>query len=408
MENYQIIIDINNISKKDESYSYLFNIFDCYNIDFLKKLTNKSSSDKKIDKDLKLFINKNKIDIKKVSFKDTEFLMKLYINRFINNDIKYIKSNSFTEIHVELITYKTETETEENIIGIKLNDYCHINKELLNENVEKFVEDKKNISEWIKNCVQNIINFHVIKSTNLIQFNNIIMNYENYFNKPVKNPKLDILPYISLYNSLILRFEILNNSNKIVTFLPVSRQNCKNLFIKYQKIFKLFSTKKSLTTETTETTETTDVTENTEMTEVVVKNNDEEMKELSTPKVKNNGITFKNPKNEKHFNSDSKVEVENTNLQLSLRLYCSKINNLQSYYYRKTTESLDIDVFFLLKNYEKTKKIVGVKFGEIDYYIWKNDGNLETYETYLSSKDYNDFTLNVFKDSCIFYYKLIG
>ena len=45
----------------------------------------------------------------------------------------------------------------------------------------------------------NIIKYNVLKNSELVYFNNIILNYENYFKKHTKETNLDILPYINLY-----------------------------------------------------------------------------------------------------------------------------------------------------------------------------------------------------------------
>ena len=195
------------------------------------------------------------------------------------------------------------------------------------------------------------------------------MNYENYFNKNTREINLDILPYVTLYNSLILRYDIHTNEynnieTKAVTFLPVSRYNCKNLFAKYQNLFKIFNNKED--------------------------------------NMNKKRITFKNPKNEKFFNDGDLIDLKESNLYLSLRLYCSKMNNLDSEYYRKTTENLDIKIEFIVKK----GKIIGMRFGDIDYYIWKNDGNISEYENYNPKYNYQEMAINIFKDACVFYFKL--
>jgi hypothetical protein len=350
MDSYQLIVDIVSVENKlEEPYSILFNLFECNKLDFIKKLTTENETD--FSSNLNYFLNKN--DIKKENLKiyDSKYKVKLFINKFLNLDIKYIKSNNSYDIILQLI------EINNKIIGIKLNQYYYINKN--NLSVDNIVIDKKIISEWCKLCIK----YNIPKSNELVQFNNIIINYENNFKKNNKEHNLDILPYINLYNSLILRYDIYNNTesrtNKVVTFLPVSRYTCKNLFIKYQNLFKIFESDKKM-------------------------------------------ITFKNPKNEKYFNDGERIELVDTSYFLSLRLYCSKINNLESVYFRKTTEKLDLEIKLIVKK----GKIIGIRFGMIDYYIWKKDGDLKDYETYNVNNNYHDFVVKIFKDACVFYFKL--
>ena len=278
MESYQIIADIITKNKtNEEPYSFLFNLFECYNVEFLKKLTVKMGTS--IEKELKYFLEKNKIDYTKLSIVVSDFKLRLFINKFYNSDIKYIKSNNFYDIDVEYIKF------EENFVGVKINSCFYIDKQLLLNNV---LIDKQLVGEMSKSCINYTIS-KVLKNNSLIYFNNIIMNYENYFNKNTREINLDILPYVSLYNSLILRYDIHGkNTNvnvtetKAVTFLPVSRYNCKNLFMKYQNIFKIF-------------------------------NNDEDS-------LNKKRITFKNPKNEKYFNDGDVIDLKDCNLYLSLMI----------------------------------------------------------------------------------------
>ena len=358
MESYQIIADI--VEKNiEEPYSFLFNIFECYNNDFLKKLTILNTE--RVEKDLTQFMVKHNMDNNLMKIMPSTYKLKLFVNKFLNSDIKYIKSNNFYNIDVEVL------ELNNKVIGIKLNSYFYIDKDSVSVN-NTIVIDKKVISEWCKTCINNIIKNNVFKNDNLVYFNNIILNYEYYFNKNIRETNLDILPYTNLYNSLILRYDINVKNNKdndkIVTFLPVSRFTCKNLFIKYQNLFKIFT----------------------------------EDEDMLTKKL----ITFKNPKNEKFFNDGVNVDFKETDFHLSLRLYCSKINNLDSVYYRKTTEKLDLNISMIVKK----GRIIGIKFGKIDYYIWKNEGNLNDYEIYNSKNNYHDVITNVFKDACIFFFKL--
>ena len=362
MESYQIIADIITKNKtNEEPYSFLFNLFECYSVEFLKKLTIKMETS--IEKELKYFLEKNKIDYTKLSIVVSDFKLKLFINKFYNSDIKYIKSNNFYDINVEYIRF------DEKLVGVKINSCFYIDRQLLlNNKTENVSIDKQLVGEMSKNCINYTIS-KVLKNNNLIYFNNIIMNYENYFNKNTREINLDILPYVSLYNSLILRYAIHGKDAKVmetkaVTFLPVSRYNCKNLFMKYQNIFKIF-------------------------------NNDEN--NLNKKK-----ITFKNPKNEKYFNDGDIIDLKDCNLYLSLRLYCSKMSNVDSEYYRKTTENLDLKIEIIVKR----GKIIGMRFGDIEYYIWKNEGNLSEYETYNSKHNYQEMAINIFKDACVFYFKL--
>jgi hypothetical protein len=358
MESYQLIIDVisNEKNINEEPYSILFNIFECYKLDFIKKLTTVNIND--FNKDLNEFLQRNKINTNNIKIKNSKYKLKLFINKFLNTDIKYIRANNSYDINIEYLMNE-----DDNVIGIKINQYYYINKTNLELSLEQI--DKKVISEWCKFCITN----NIWKNNNqLIYFNNIIWNYENSFKKLTnKDNNIDILPYINLYNSLLLRYDIYMNdetkTNKIITFLPVSRYTCKNLFIKYQKIFNIFN-------------------EN---------NNNNKL------------ITFKNPKNEQYFKSDTeKIDTVDTNFYLSLRLYCSKMNNLESTYYRKTTEKLDMTIKLLIKK----KRIIGIKFGNIDYYIWKKDGNLLEYELYNDNFNYHELVVKTFKDACVFFFKL--
>lgn len=354
MESYQIIADIvKKDSINEEPYSFLLNLFECYNIDFLKKLT--TELDVSIENELKYFLEKNKIDQNKIKIYNSEYKIRLFVNKFYNSDIKYIKSNNYYDMEIEYI------KLDDKLIGIKINSCFYIDKMLVDNDKEVNI-DKQLVSEMSKSCL-NYVASKILRNHNLVYFNNIIINYESYFNKKIRDLNLDILPYIPLYNSLILRYDVHSKeTTKAVTFLPASRYNCRNLFIKYQNIFKIF-------------------------------NKDDSIKK---------NITFKNPKNEKFFNDGELIELRSTNLYLSLRLYCSKLNALESEYYRKTTENLDLNIELIVKK----NKIIGMRFGDIDYYIWKNDGNILEYETYNPKQNYQDMAINIFKDACVFFFKL--
>jgi hypothetical protein len=365
MENYQLIIDIigntdteGTNDKIEEPYSILFNILECYKTDFIKKLITKDIN----INDIKRIVTKKLTTIDNIEIHKSGFKLRLFLNKYLNFDIKYIKSYNTYDIDVELI------KINEKNVGVKLNGYFYLDNNYLlqDKNAELLIVDKKRVGEWCKECMSNIIKYNVLKNNELVYFNNIILNYENYFKKHTKETNLDILPYINLYNCLILRYDIHMkdriNINKVVTFLPVSRYTCKNLFLKYQNIFKIFTDYK-----------------------------DEKL------------ITFKNPKNDKYFNDGEPVNLVDTKFCLSLRLYCSKVNNIESVYFRKTTEKLDLEIKFIVKK----SRIIGVRFGEIDYYIWKNEGNLNEYELYKQNgENHHEFIVNIFKDACIFYFKL--
>jgi hypothetical protein len=356
-ESYQLILDIT--KSNDEPYSFLYNIFECYNLEFFKKIINTNITTN-IENELKLFISIHKLDISKLQTKMSEFNLRLYLNKFMNNEmgLRYIKSNNYYDINVEFISLNDK------IIGIKLNNYYYIDKKLINSE-EEINFDKRYVSEWCKDSFMNIIKNNIVKNDDLVYINNVIINYEKFFNKMIKQTNLDILPYANLYNSLILRYDITKGDLiKTYTFLPVSRYTCKNLFIKYQSIFQIFLPKESTPSE--------------------------------------NLITFNNPKNDKFFNKVD-LEYKETGMLLSLRLYCSKMNNLESIFYRKTTETLDLSIKIIVKR----NFIIGVQFGKINYYIWKNEGDISTYDKY-DAKNPNllDYVANIKKDACIFYMKL--
>ena len=79
MESYQIIADIveNNIEEPKEPkepYSFLFNIFECYNNDFLKKLTILNTE--RVEKDLtRTFVLKRHTVCRQIWFKSTCILL---------------------------------------------------------------------------------------------------------------------------------------------------------------------------------------------------------------------------------------------------------------------------------------------------------------------------------------------
>ena len=124
MESYQIIADIITKNKaNEEPYSFLFNLLECYNMDFLKKLT--ISSDYVLEKELKYFLEKNKVDVSKLMILESDYKLRLFINKFYNSDIKYIKSNNFYDIDIGYIKY------ENRLVGIKINGCFYIKKELI-------------------------------------------------------------------------------------------------------------------------------------------------------------------------------------------------------------------------------------------------------------------------------------
>ena len=108
MDSYQIIVDIVGIENDlEEPYSILFNVFECYKLDFIKRLTVENLEE--FNKSLDLFLIKNQIKKENLKITNSQYKLKLFINKFLNLDIKYIKSNNSYDIDLHLIENNNRT-----------------------------------------------------------------------------------------------------------------------------------------------------------------------------------------------------------------------------------------------------------------------------------------------------------
>jgi len=361
--NIYLHVGINSLNdNSDEPYEAIFSLINFIhlqnfnNILFSKKLNLYSDLYKPVH-----FSTDNVITLK------TKYKIILSIDKYNNKDIKYLKNvDPINTYPISLLLYVYEDiykivgfEYNENKYYYKynsINDYTDIN-DLKNS----VFSDKKFISESIfKSLMVYLKNRAIYDKYN----NSVILNsYENFYkiNHVINNVK-DI-QYINIYKSVMLKCHIYDKNTdckNYCVFLPTDKDNkISNLFKYYQLLFYILE--------------------------------------------KGSKKNFTNPKNESYFGNDNRIVV--TDYSLHIRLFTSKLNSLNSVMYRKSQEIKNYKVSLIVNN--KNNKIIGLVFNDIKYYIWKQNGDLNTYTTYYNNKNYSDFVLNGFKDSIIFLFKHI-
>jgi hypothetical protein len=340
----------------DEAYEYIFNSSNYICIDFKKRLTMPEYNVYNMTecKDLQN---------EKMIIERTEYKLKLNINRYIGDEIRFLKNVNDIIYDINIIKYRTDDNIYK-LIGIEYNNnkYYVYNKKKQIKHYQTINGDidKLKISEIIIKSFEYYFK-HKCNMNNSIHNHNLLESYDNFYRKKYINNSLENpIEYMSLYQSMMLKYEIENGKeNKSCTFLPVNKRSYSNLFYIYQLIFEIL-------------------------------------------KPNNNIKTFTNPKNELYFGSDYKTLP--THYKLKIRLFVSKYNNNYTLYYRKSTEKADYEIKIMLKN--TTDKIIGFEFYGTKYFIWKNNGDLSTYETYNETENYIDLILNTFKDALIFLFKI--
>ncbi len=346
------------ISKEDdtETYEYIFNS-SCYIcIDFKKNLTSN-------EYDMYNMQKNNNLNDDNIEYEKSKYKINININKYTGDEIRFLKNLNNYIYDINYIKYKTDNG-EYKFIGLEYNNnkYYVYNKKKNIDNYQTINEeiDKLTISEIIIKSFEYYFKFKCNVNNNI---NNLYLldSYDNFYKKRSINYNLtNPIEYMNLYQSMMLKFEITNNNeNMSCTFLPINKRSCSNLFYIYQLVFKVLE-------------------------------------------PNNNIKTFTNPKNELYFGDNYKILP--TDYKLKIRLFVSKYNNYNTLYYRKSTEKNNYNINIII--YETTNKIIGFEFYSTKYFIWKNNGDLNTYETYNEQNNYTELILNTFKDALIFLFKI--
>lgn len=346
------------ISKEDdtETYEYIFNS-SCYIcIDFKKNLTSN-------EYDMYNMQKNNNLNDDNIEYEKSKYKINININKYTGDEIRFLKNLNNYIYDINYIKYKTDNG-EYKFIGLEYNNnkYYVYNKKKNIDNYQTINEeiDKLTISEIIIKSFEYYFKFKCNVNNNI---NNLYLldSYDNFYKKRSINYNLtNPIEYMNLYQSMMLKFEITNNNeNMSCTFLPINKKSCSNLFYIYQLVFKVLE-------------------------------------------PNNNIKTFTNPKNELYFGNNYKILP--TNYKLKIRLFVSKYNIYNTLYYRKSTEKNNYNINIIIS--ETTNKIIGFEFYSTKYFIWKNNGDLNTYETYNENNNYIELILNTFKDALIFLFKI--
>lgn len=343
-------------SNDNETYEYIFNSSSYICIDFKKSMTSS-------EYDIYNMIKNDKLNDENIEYEKTDYKLHININKYIGDEIRFLKNLNNFIYDLNIIKYKYD-DNKYKFIGIEYNNnkYYVYNKKKNIENYQTINDgiDKLSISETIIKSFEYYFKFKCKFNNNI---NNLYLldSYDNFYRKRSINYNLENpIEYMNLYQSMMLKFEINNgDENMSCTFLPVNKRSYSNLFYIYQLIFK-----------------------------VLEPNN----------KIK----TFTNPKNESYFGDNYKILP--TQYKLKIRLFVSKYDNYTTLYYRKSTEKNNYNINIML--YEDTNKIIGFEFYGTKYFIWKNNGDLNSYEIYNENNNYTELILNTFKDALIFLFKI--
>lgn len=351
----------------DESYEFIFNTSNYICYDLKKNLLND-------DLDLYYMKKKEILNENNIKLFRTDYNISLSINRFIGNEIRFLKNSNKHIYNINIIRYLNEDENLDKIIGIEYNNnkYYIYNQSNNINNYKNFKNDKSLISEIIKD---SFVYYFKIKSYYISDINNynLLLSFDNYYKKKFINYSPATINYMNLYQSAMLKFEIIDKYNeKGFTFLPINKRSFSNLFYKYQLLFQMLDS------------------------------NHNSLNQSLNQDYPSNIKTFTNPKNDEFFNNN--YYIKDTNYKFKCRLFCSKNNIHNSLFYRKTTEKKIYNIKFLL--YNETNKIIGFLFNNTKYFIWKNAGDLTSYDTYNENNNFIELISNSFKDALVFLFKM--
>jgi hypothetical protein len=363
-----IAIGIYNTSvENDEEYEFIFNssFYTC--IDIKKNITSDQHD----------LYNMNNIKTTDIEYEDTPYKIQLNINKYVGLNIKFLKNMNECVYNIRLLKGKDKSGCNYIFKGIEYNNNHYyitkkyktvkisdVNKSIIGETVIKSF-----CYYFTNNCIFNpdINNYYLLNSYDYNYKKNTPFNLDLKFN------------YIHLFKSLLLKIKIEsnnksindvnkdneedkdndNNSNNIsYTFLPVNKNSASNLYYMYQYVFIMLDNKNNI------------------------------------------NKTFTNPKNQDYFGKD--YNIVPTNYMLKVRLFGSKFLNYNTLYYRKTTQRNNYPINIIVKN----DYIIGFEYSNIKYFIWKDNGNLFSYEKYDKNKDYSTFALHTCKDALIFLFKI--
>lgn len=355
-------LDIGISNKKnlnDETYEYIYNTSNYVCINLKQNMMDSNM-------DLYKMNLMNKLCKENITTQKTDYKIHININKYTGNEIRFLKNTNDIKYDINIIVNKIN-DTEYKLIGVEYNNnkYYVYNKKKSVDDYQTLcddVVDKSTISEIIKESFEYYFKF---RCNYEFKYNNLLLldSFDKYYNKKYINYNSEnTLDYMALYQSMMLKFEIydtVKNETKSCTFLPINKKSCSNLYNIYQIVFNVLE-------------------------------------------PNNNLKTFTNPKNELYFSDNYKIVT--TCFTLKIRLFVSKFNNYNTLYYRKCTENNNYNIHFMLDN--NTKKIIGIKFHDTKYYIWKNNGDLNTYEIYNENENYHELILNTFKDALIFLFKI--
>ncbi len=347
----------------DETYEFIFNSSNYVCPDIKKKIV---SSEHNL---YNMPIN-NELNPENIEYEKSNYKIRININKYTGDDVKFLKNLNDYIYDIYLIKYNF-IKNKYKLIGITYNNntYYVYNKKKNIENYKTINNkiDKLTISEIVIKSFEYYFKCKCKYNNNSNNFY-LLDIYDNNYKKRIINYNIENpIQYMNLYQSLILKFEIYNynlssiQNNMSCTFLPVNKKSYSNLFYIYQIVFKVLDSSNN-----------------------------------------SNIKTFTNPKNELYFGNNYKIIP--TKYKLKLRLFVSKLKIYDTLYYRKTTEKNNYNINILL--YEKTNKIIGFEFCNTKYFIWKNNGDLKTYETYNLNNNYLELIVNTLKDALIFLFKI--
>lgn len=361
----QLDISIKDNTKNvlDDDYEVIIIHSNYISFDIKSKITNINDDlyDVNINKKIISQVKKNIDEL--ITPVDSNYDVCIGMSKYIGNDIKYSKNNNSVCYRINLLIL--EHEEEKYLIGIEYNG-------------NKYYMYKNNINNYTKydKCVNiNTVGEIVLESFKYIfihksVYNNTKQNYYlintydyNYKKKYIYNNEF---PYMFMYQyqSAMFKFNLIDVDNKddihSCTFLPINKVSYSNLFYIYQLIFKVLDNS-----------------------------------------INNNMKTFTNPRNKEYFGNN--FTEKETNIILKPRLYVSKYDKFDSLYFRKTDIKNIYNIHILVNN---QNRIIGIKYGNTEYFIWKNNGDLTTYELYNKNTNYIKLLLNTFKDALMFLFKI--
>lgn len=283
-----------------------------------------------------------------LEYESTEY--NISVNTHAAEDYNCVKKNDHLTYSINVIKYTNipiGVEFNGNtIFFIKESQECYTISKL-------YSLDKRSISELLLNAFLYLLKRRYKYTQNAIyKYHNLINFNERYIKKYCMNDD----SYLNNYKSILLKIGI---SDYTYTMQSINKDHKCSVFYIYKNINNILTKTKVLK-------------------------------------------TFTNPKNKDFFKEPSTF-IKLDNHVLKLRLYLSKNYNYNSKYYRKSTDNLNYDIYIIVYH---TGNIIGFKYGDIEYYIWKNNGYLKTYEMYDKSADYSKLALDTFKTALQFLFKI--